>query len=438
MTHAEAACNQHSGDDGKVPRAGGSALPRSPALAPFRVRSFRFQWPADLLTSWAFEMETLILGWYVLAETGSVLMLTIFGALQYLGTLVAPMFGVVGDRIGQRKLLCGMRAAYTVLAAALMVLAFAGALTPALVLVIAALSGMVRPSDLGLRGALVAETVPGDQLIPAMGISRTTSDSARIAGALSGAGLFAALGMGPAYLMVTAFYALGLLLTFGTAARSSVGPVDGRPHASRWRDLREGIRYVWTNPHLRAGMWLAFLINLTAFPVSIGLLPYVAKEIYRTDQIGLGYLVASFAFGALLGSTALSLATVAMRPARTMIVFTLAWFALLLVFAQMRSPSGGIAVLALAGFAQSFSLVPLSVMLLRTSSEPFRGRVMGVRMLAIYSLPFGLLVAGALIERIGFGATATLYAVIGLIFTAVIAVRWRADLWRRDAPANAR
>jgi hypothetical protein len=28
----------------------------------FRVRSFRFQWCADLLTSWAFEMETLVLG----------------------------------------------------------------------------------------------------------------------------------------------------------------------------------------------------------------------------------------------------------------------------------------------------------------------------------------------------------------------------------------
>jgi hypothetical protein len=33
------------------------------------VRSFRFQWPADLLTSWAFEMEALILGWYVLVTT---------------------------------------------------------------------------------------------------------------------------------------------------------------------------------------------------------------------------------------------------------------------------------------------------------------------------------------------------------------------------------
>jgi hypothetical protein len=55
---------------------------RSVSLAAFRVRSFRFQWPADLLTSWAFEMETLILGWYVMVHTGSVLLLTAFGALQ--------------------------------------------------------------------------------------------------------------------------------------------------------------------------------------------------------------------------------------------------------------------------------------------------------------------------------------------------------------------
>ena len=75
-------------------------LPRYSMLAPFAIRSFRFQWPADLLTSWAFEMETMILGWYVLVETGSVLWLTVFGAVQYLGTLVAPLFGVAGDRYG--------------------------------------------------------------------------------------------------------------------------------------------------------------------------------------------------------------------------------------------------------------------------------------------------------------------------------------------------
>jgi len=41
-------------------------------LAPFRVRAFRFQWPADLLTNCAFEMETIILGWWIYTETGSV------------------------------------------------------------------------------------------------------------------------------------------------------------------------------------------------------------------------------------------------------------------------------------------------------------------------------------------------------------------------------
>src|SRR5258708_24050215 len=90
------------------------------ALAPFRIRSFRFQWPADLLTSWAFEMETLILGWYVLVETNSVVMLTIFGALLYGGTFIAPIVGLSSDRLGHRSMLSGMRAIYALVAAPLM------------------------------------------------------------------------------------------------------------------------------------------------------------------------------------------------------------------------------------------------------------------------------------------------------------------------------
>ena len=82
-----------------------SPLARAQMLAPFQLRSYRLQWPADLLTSCAFEMETLILGWYVLVVTNSVLLLTLFGALQFTGTLVAPGFGVAGDRIGHRRLI---------------------------------------------------------------------------------------------------------------------------------------------------------------------------------------------------------------------------------------------------------------------------------------------------------------------------------------------
>ena len=145
-------------------------------LAPFATRSFRFQWPADLLTSWAFEMETIILGWYVLVETGSVLWLTMFGALQYLGTLIAPLYGVAGDRLGHKSLLLGMRVAYAVFACTLMTFALPGAVTPLVVLIISRpCMGLVRPSDLGVRSALIAETMPARTLISALSMSRTTS-----------------------------------------------------------------------------------------------------------------------------------------------------------------------------------------------------------------------------------------------------------------------
>src|SRR6186713_3613967 len=103
---------------------------RSSMLAPFRVRSFRFQWPADLLTSWAFEMETIILGWYVLVETKSVVWLTLFGAAQYLGTLIAPLYGVAGDRLGHKSLLLGMRTSYAIFASILLAFILTGHVSP--------------------------------------------------------------------------------------------------------------------------------------------------------------------------------------------------------------------------------------------------------------------------------------------------------------------
>ena len=418
-----------------------SDLARPSALAPFRIRNYRFQWPADLLTSWAFEMETLILGWYVLVETGSVLLLTVFASLGYVGTLVAPMFGVVGDRIGHRDLLAMMRATYAVLAAVLMTLALTGQLSPLFVFVIAALMGIVRPSDLGVRGALVATIMPHDQLIGAISISRTTMDTARIAGALSGAGLFASLGMGPAYVAIICLYLVATALTLCVVAPANPQPAGAAaseaPQRSPLRDLKEGVAYCWTTPRMQAALWVAFLANLTAYPLTNGLLPYIARTIYGTNQTGLGYLSASFAIGSLIGSIVLSVVG-GIRVARLMIAATVLWYATLLLFVQMQTVPTAIACLVIAGFSQSLAMISIAVILMRTSSEHFRGRVMGVRMMVIYGLPLGLLAAGSLIEEIGFAATGTLYAISGMALMLAIILHWRADLWHVHAPANAR
>ena len=392
-----------------------------------------------MLTSWAFEMEILILGWYILAETGSVVALTLFGALLFTGTLVAPMFGVFGDRFGHRNLLAGMRATYSVLAVTMMTLALTGLINPVYVFILAAMLGLIRPSDIGVRGALVASTVPHEYLVSAMSVSRTTMDSARIAGALTGAGMFAALGMGPAYVVIACLYAVSTILTLcisrASEKKASPKAEAGIVPPSAWRDLSEGLSYIWNTPRLQAAMWIAFLVNLTAYPFTGNLLPYIARNVHHTDQTGLGYMSASFAFGALAASMVLSNFG-GVKLARVMITSTAVWYVLLIVFAHMQTMPAAIACLMLAGFAQSFSMITLAVILMRTAGERFRGRVMGVRMLAIYSLPLGLLVAGPLIERFGFAPTATLYAAVGLLCTLAIAVRWREDLWRPQSAAN--
>ena len=94
--------------------------------------------------------------------------------------------------------------------------------------------------------------------------------------------------------------------------------------------------------------------------------------------------------------------------------------------------------LMLAGIAQSLSMISAAVILMRTASERFRGRVMGVRMMVIYGLPIGLLAAGSLIDLIGYTATGTLYAASGLVIMLAIGLHWRTDLWPVHAPSNAR
>ncbi|HZM36888.1 MAG TPA: MFS transporter [Burkholderiales bacterium] len=401
--------------------------------SPFAVRSFRFQWPADLVTSWAFEMEALILGWYILAVTGSVQQLVIVGALVWLGSLFSPFFGVAGDRIGHRTLLCVTRAIYALLAAVLTALTFGGVLEPWHVFVIAGIAGLLRPSDNVMRHVLVGQTMPAPMLLRALGISRTTTDMARVVGALTGAGGVALIGMGPAYAVVTAMYVAAFFLSLGVAGAPAGRPRKAHPIA----ELKEAFEYVWRKPDLLGAFSLAFLVNLLAYPFVLGLLPYVAKEIFAAGQAGLGYLAAAFWSGALAGSLVVGAARLPLASGRTMLWSGGIWFGAVIVFGLTSSLAAGLALLFATGFVHSFCITPLAAVMLRSSEERMRGRVMGVRMLAIWGLPLGLLLAGPLIAGIGYVATTVLYGGLGLAATIAIGYGWRRALWHRSAAANA-
>ena len=162
-------------------------------------------------------METLILGWFVLVTTDSPFLLAAFAALTFSGTLLSPFFGVLADRVDRRTILIILRVIYGCLASVILLLALVGTVQPWQVFVVSGIAGLVRPSDFAVKFALIADIVPAGDLHNAMGFSRATMDSARIFGALLGAGLFSTLGIGAAYGAVVGLYLVSVMLAFRIA-----------------------------------------------------------------------------------------------------------------------------------------------------------------------------------------------------------------------------
>ncbi len=376
-------------------------------------------------------MEAPILGWYILVESGSVVMLALFAALQFAGTLFSPLIGVVADRMGCRRLLCLMRSLFTALSVVMVGLAFSGLLNPVAAIVVSGIAGILRPSDSMVRMTLIAQTLPGPQLTAAIALSRATQDIARMLGAIFGAALVTVIGMGASYVVITALYLTGTLLTLGAA-----DPAGRAAVASPLRDTWDGLAYVWKTPALLSAFWIALLVNLTAYPTTFGLLPHVARDIYGVTQVGLGWLIAGFNFGGLLGSILLSMRSDFAPPGRMIVIATVFWYLAMLAFGFAETFATGLALLCLAGAVQSLSMGPMFVLMLKLSEEGFRGRVMGIRLLAVYGLPIGIMCAGFLVARSDFVTTNTLYSLVGMALLALIAWRWRRDLIHADAPAN--
>ena len=365
-------------------------------------------------------METIILAWYVLQTTNSAFLTALIAALRFAGTLLAPGVGVLADRVSRRRLVIAIRIGYLLLAA-LLSLATINDFAPLLwVFVVATLAGLLRPSEMIVRQSLIADTVPKSLLANAIGFSRTTMESARVVGALTGAALLSTLGLSKAYIVITVFYLFAVLLSVGITGsnRHSVSETN-----RVLVDLLAGLKHVVQSPSLSQAMMLAFTANLTAFPVTMGLLPVIARNHLGSDEHGLAIMTATVAMGSLLGALLVALVQRERSPQRIMIAGLIVWHLLIVVFAALTTVPQVLVCLLLIGLAAAFAMVPMAVTIMATCEPAFRGRVMGVRMLAVYGLPLGLLIGGVLIELIGITRTVLSMGIVGLVPVLAVARR---------------
>ena len=404
---------------------------RRSALAPFRISSYRYLWFSDALTLWGFEMETLILGWFVLVETNSAIMVGVVGALRFIGTLISPVLGVYVDRLSKCSVLVAMRIVFALVAMTMFLAAWSGTLQVWHALLAAAVAGALRPPEMVVRQSLIADAVPQAMLMNAMGFARVTMDTSKIVGALAGAGAMAAFGIANAYLIIGCMYVGSLVLS---TLIVSAPPAVGESTTSALSELKAGIAHIRASTTLTGVMWLAFLANLVAFPLSQGLLPVVARDALGQDAIGLAQLVASTSAGALVGSLLLGVMPT-LRPERLMIIGLLIWQSMICAFAFALTLNLVWAHLLLfaSGLASSMGMISMSVVVMSHAHADFRGRVMGIRMLAVYGLPMGLLLGGVLFETVGIANTLLLMGVSGFALFVVTALVGRRYLFATPA-----
>jgi predicted MFS family arabinose efflux permease len=190
---------------------------------------------------------------------------------------------------------------------------------------------------------------------------------------------------------------------------------------SVWQNLLDGMRYSCSHAGLWTALVLAGMVNLVAFPLQFGLMPIFARDVFHVGAAGLGLLGSALGIGSLLGSLLMAFLGAVQHAGRLMLLGTTGWLGLLIVFSLIPHYETALGVLVLMGVAQTFSLTNMTVVLLSTASGEMRGRVMGLRSLAVAPLFLGGTLAGAATTSLGAPITTILCAVLGLLIVVWVA-----------------
>ena len=88
-------------------------------------------------------------------------------------------------------------------------------------------------------------------------------------------------------------------------------------------------------------------------------------------------------------------------------------------------------VLFFIGISQSFAMVTMAMMLLKYTSEEMRGRVLGLRQLAVYGLPVGVLISGFIAENSDASLALIFNGILGLFILVLAIFKWPEMLHKR-------
>jgi len=375
---------------------------KSPLLSTFRsLRSFNFRlWTAGALISnvgtW---MQRVAQDWLVLTQLThhDASALGIVTGLQFAPQLLLlPWTGLAADRLNQRKLLMFTQGTMGVLALALGSLTLPGLIRLWHVYGFAFLSGAAAALDAPVRQTFVAEMV-GDRDLPnAVAPNSTSFNAAQMIGPAVAGLLIARVGIGWAFLLNGLSF--GAVLLSMSLFRLSELRERARAHHGA-SGFREGFRYTWKRPHLRAILVMLFLLGTFGlnFPIFISTM---AVNVFHVDARRFGLLSSIMAVGTLGGAL---LAASQNKPGMGVLTTGAAVFGLGCTLAALAPGYWFFAAALIVIGAAALTFFNGTNSIMQLSTEPaMRGRVMALRVgIALGGAPIGAPIVGWVANHFG-------------------------------------
>ena len=373
---------------------------------------------ANNLVRW---LEILAAGVFTFEVTGSGLAVAAVTAARPLPLLLfGALAGVLSDSIDRRRIqLVGM---LVVLAASLAVclLASLGVVRPWHVAAAAFVSGCVWSTDMSTRRRMVGDAAAPGLVGRVIAVDSLAGALTRMAGPVAGTAAYSAIGLGGAFACSAAVMLANFVLMLGVHHRQ-----DSRKLAlSRVpRDLAEGFALARGMPVLRAVLGTTVAMNLFAFSYTALVAP-IGLLVFATPVGWVGALAAAEPLGSILGGLALASRHVDIGPRRLLLGGS-SMFALLLGLMPF-APSFALAcaMLVIAGIGLAgFSNMQTTLILIH-APPAMRSRMMGLTTVCMGTGPLGLLMTGALADRVGPMAAVQIAAAATLVVLALVAIDW--------------
>jgi MFS family permease len=383
------------------------------------IPSFRFYWSGFALLQLGMQMQRVAAAWEIWIRTRSALDLAGIGLTGVIPTIALTLFvGHVADSF-DRKAIIGITS--LVLAVAGIGLALVSYYHWPVLAIYGCLftSAIARAFQRPAQQALVPQIVPTELLFNAITLNSSAFQLATAVGPAIGGGVIAIAGPAPVYLVEAVAALACFALLFGICNVRAVA----REQAATLQSVVAGVVFVFKNQVVLGALALDLFAVLLGGAVA--LFPIYANDILKVGPVGLGWMEAAPAIGALAMAFWLA-SRPAMERSGTTLLWAVAGFGLAtVVFGVSRWIGLSLAMLFLTGALDNISVVVRQTLIQILTPDEMRGRVSAVNSMFIgASNDLGAVESG----MVAYCTTPTISVVVGgfgtMLVVAIAALIW--------------